>query len=343
MSTTGGQLATNRTYDNLGNALSVTDPNNNKTTYSYTDSFSTSQSLNGQSTDAFPTTVTNALSQKTTYQYDYYLGRPTSATDPNLIKTGFVYSTADPLDRLTQVTRGSGAAQTTYTYVDTPNSVSVTTNSDQISYGDGKIETEVLYDGLARKIETWQYADCGYINVQQTYDDMGRPYTVTNPYRPCLGEPVENTTTLYDALNRPLTVTTADGSPTTMSYSGNQTTITDPAGVTRSTLTDAAGRITSVTEAGTLTTTTYLYDALNDLTNVCQAARRPTPTTTTVTCSRRRMPTPTKRRCRTTPSTVSHPKRTLSYMAIPLRTSPTATTATRKARAPMRRPAARAT
>ena len=99
---------------------------------------------------------------------------------------------------------------------------------------------------MARKIETWQYADCGYINVQQTYDDMGRPYTVTNPYRPCLGEPLENTATLYDALNRPMTVTTADGSPTTMSYSGNQTTITDPAGVTRSTLTDAASRIRCV-------------------------------------------------------------------------------------------------
>jgi len=263
-------LPTTRTYDNLGNVLSVTDPNLNKTTYIYTDSFSTVQTLpSGESTSAFPTTVTNALNQTSTYEYDYYLGRPTSATDPNSITTGFAY--VDPLDRLTQVTRGSDTAQTTYAYVDTPNNVSVTTTSDQASLNDNIIKSEVFYDGLARKEVTWQYADCGYILVQQTYDAMGRPYQVSNPYRPCNYEPLENTTTLYDALNRPLTVTTADGSPTSMSYLGNKTTITDPAGKTRSTLTDAAGRITSVTEAGTLLTS-YLYDALNDLTNVCQGA-----------------------------------------------------------------------
>jgi YD repeat-containing protein len=109
------------------------------------------------------------------------------------------------------------------------------------------------------------------VRVQQTYDSMGGPYQVSNPYRPCASETKQNTTTLYDALNRPLTVTTADSSPTSMSYLDNQTTIKDPAGVTRSTVTDAAGRTVSVTEAGTLVTS-YLYDALNDLTKVCQGA-----------------------------------------------------------------------
>jgi|HubBroStandDraft_1064217.scaffolds.fasta_scaffold05558_3 hypothetical protein len=194
------------------------DPNSNETTTAHRQLPTGEAAPSGQSTYAFPTTVTNALSQKTTYQYDYWIGRPAIATDPNLINTGFAY--VDPLDRLTQVTRGSDAAQTAYTYVDTPNSVSVTATSDQTSLNDNIIKTEILYDGLARKVQTEQYADCGYISVQQTYDAMGRPYTATNPYRPCLSEPVENTTTLYDALNRPLTVTTADGSPTTMSYTG---------------------------------------------------------------------------------------------------------------------------
>ena len=94
---------------------------------------------------AFATTLTNALTQKTAYQYDYYIGRATSMTDPNSIVTTFVYNTTDGLDRLSQVKRGSGAAQTGYTYNDTPNSVSVTTNTDQATYGDGAIETEVLY------------------------------------------------------------------------------------------------------------------------------------------------------------------------------------------------------
>jgi hypothetical protein len=56
----------------------------------------------------------------------------------------------DGLDRLTQVTRGSVAAQTTYTYNDTPNQVSVTTTSDQTKLYDNAIKSQVLYDGLAR-------------------------------------------------------------------------------------------------------------------------------------------------------------------------------------------------
>ena len=79
------------------------------------------------------------------------------------------------------------------------------------------------------------------------------------------------TTTLYDSLNRTLSVTTPDNSVSTFSYSGNQTTATDPALVARTTATDAAGRLTSVTEAGPVFTC-YKYDALDDLTNVYQAA-----------------------------------------------------------------------
>ena len=96
----------------------------------------------------------------------------------------------------------SRAAQTTYTYDDAPNSLSVTTTSDQVSYGDNLLKTEVLYDGLARKTESRQYGDCGYISVQQAYDVLGRLVTVTNPFRPCADEAAENTTTLYDALDR---------------------------------------------------------------------------------------------------------------------------------------------
>jgi RHS repeat-associated protein len=121
-------------------------------------------------------------------------------------------------------------------------------------------------------IEGWFLAlSKQYIRLQQTYDSMGRSFQVSNPYRPCNSETKENTTTLYDALNRPLSITTADSSPTTMSYLDNQTSIADPAGITRSTVTDAAGRTVSVTEAGALLTS-HLYDALNDLTKVCQGA-----------------------------------------------------------------------
>jgi hypothetical protein len=79
----------------------------------------------------------------------------------------------------------------------------VTTTTDQKKLNDNIIQGEVLYDGLARKQETRQYADCGFIEVDQASDNLGRPYTVTNPYRVCKSESAENTTTHYDALNRP--------------------------------------------------------------------------------------------------------------------------------------------
>ena len=72
LSTTGGLLSTSRTYDSLGNVLSATDPNGNKTTYGYADSFSNATTTlpAGQSTFAFPTTVTMPFRRR----------RPTSTT-----------------------------------------------------------------------------------------------------------------------------------------------------------------------------------------------------------------------------------------------------------------------
>ena len=79
------------------------------------------------------------------------------------------------------------------------------------------------------------------------------------------------TTTAYDALGRVLSVTAPGSAVSTNCYSGNQTTTTDPAGVQRVTTVDAEGRLVSVTEAGTAVTS-YKYDALDDLTAVCQGA-----------------------------------------------------------------------
>jgi hypothetical protein len=52
------------------------------------------------------------------------------------IATGFAY--VDALDRPTQVIRGSDTAQTTSTYVDTPNAASETTTSGQATWDDSQ-------------------------------------------------------------------------------------------------------------------------------------------------------------------------------------------------------------
>jgi RHS repeat-associated protein len=83
------------------------------------------------------------------------------------------------------------------------------------------------------------------------------------------------TTYTYDGLGRPLTVQQPDGaSTTTYSYSGNVTTVTDPAGKWKQFTTDVSGNLVTVTEpdpanppSGTLTTT-YTYDWMNHVTGV---------------------------------------------------------------------------
>ena len=86
------------------------------------------------------------------------------------------------------------------------------------------------------------------------------------------GDTVYWTTYTYDGIGRTLSVQQPDGaSTTTYSYSGNQTTVTDPAGKWKTFTSDVLGNLTAVVEpdpsnppSGTLTTT-YTYDWMNHL------------------------------------------------------------------------------
>jgi hypothetical protein len=66
----------------------------------------------------------------------------------------------DLLDRSTQVIRAvnggsSVKSQTTFAYDDAAHLI--TTTSDQGTYGDNMLKTQLLYDGLGRTVETRQY------------------------------------------------------------------------------------------------------------------------------------------------------------------------------------------
>jgi len=78
----------------------------------------------------------------------------------------------------------------------------------------------------------------------------------------------------YDALGRTTSVTTADGSVATTSYTGYFATITDPAKHARVTATNALGQLAAVWEdpGGYSYETTYGYDVLDDLTGVAQGS-----------------------------------------------------------------------
>src|SRR5262249_40393443 len=78
---------------------------------------------------------------------------------------------------------------------------------------------------------------------------LGRVSQAANPHSP--SESQVWTTYAYDALSRPTTITPPGGAGSTQfSYSGNQTTVTDPAGLQRRNYTDGLGRLVRVDEPG---------------------------------------------------------------------------------------------
>ena len=261
---TNTYATTQSSYDIVGNVTSIKDPEEHTTTYGYTDLFTNHPP--GAYTYACRTTMTKPLVGTTTIQYDY-LCKPKIVTGVNGETTAVTY--ADNLDRPNQITEGSNLTSRTYLYLDETNTV--TTQTDKDTLGDGLIQSSTIYDGLGRQSETRQYEDSGYISRQRRYDAMGRLWQESNPAR--VGDPLCWTTYVYDELDRPTSVTPCDGSATHYAYQGNQTTTTDPAGKARTTLADAVGRLTQVTEAG-IYTTVYTYNALDNLKTVLQNGDR---------------------------------------------------------------------
>ena len=292
-------------YDIAGNIVVSVDGRGNATTIDYRDNFGSPADavessgspvnnppawLSGQTSFAFPFKVTNPLGHAAYTKYDYYLGRPVGNKDPNGVRSSAYYN--DALDRPTQAVRAVGVtgvqSQTTFNYDD--GNHKITTTSDRDTYNDNLLKSEMLYDGLGRTVETRKYeTGATYSTVSQTYDDLGRVFQISNPYRS--GDAVVWTTTAYDDLGRVISVTTPDGAHVDTAYSGNRVMVTDQAGKRRLSETDALGRLTKVWEikgadsdtvsitfpsGGTAYNgylTQYSYDALDDLTIATQGGQ----------------------------------------------------------------------
>src|SRR5713226_890189 len=100
---------------------------------------------------------------------------------------------------------------------------------------------------------------------------LGKVMQVSQPYAP--GGTQYWTTYSYDGLGRTVSVVLPDGaSTTTSSYSGNTTTIADPAGKWKKQTVDVFGNIKQVNEpnpaGGADYVISYTYDPLNRLTLV---------------------------------------------------------------------------
>lgn len=287
------------TFDETGQILSITDPCGNgtcsditgsghTTTYSYADSYSSGTPPGN--TNTFITQITrpttaSGIKHVSNYSYSYPGGQLTVAKDENGLSTDYAY--VDPFARLTGITYPDGG-QTSIAYDDAGPTPTVTT-SKLITSG-RSATTVTVKDGMGHQIGTQLTTDPeGTVYTATVPDGLGHTYTTSNPYRSTSDLTYGITTYAYDALGRACLVVPPDGTLPTAgppcpssqpnntvltTYSSNQTTVTDQAGITRTSQTDGLGRLTEVWEApanGNFTTI-YTYDALDDLSSVAQGS-----------------------------------------------------------------------
>jgi YD repeat-containing protein len=191
-------IQTQAKYDVLGNVVETTDGKGIKSYIYYDDNFGFADNearqnnppsqLNGQSTFAFSTKVTNALGHTVYTQFNYFTGATVNTEDANEVVSSVAYD--DALDRPTQSIQarykvGVGVPaerrQTTIAY-DDANRV-ITTTSGFNTFNDNVLTGKSYYDGLgrtrrsaAREGATWSITDT-------QFDALGRVSQVSNPYR----------------------------------------------------------------------------------------------------------------------------------------------------------------
>jgi len=265
----GGPVVTTY-YDVGGNPTSNTDGTT-------TTSISTTSTTNY----AAPSTITpnSNANLQTSASYTSWLSM-SSVTGPDSATASTVY---DIYGRPHTSTSIYGAG-TTYSYSSTlPYVITATTNNTNGT----NHWTQTTLDGFGRAVQVLRGTGSTTISeVDTTYapcacSPTGKVQKVSMPYAPG-GTPVYTSYT-YDGLGRTVSVLLPDAnSTTTYAYSGNATTITDPAGKWKKQTTDAMGNLIQVNEpnpaGGADYITQYNYDLLNHLTLVTMP--RPTGTET---------------------------------------------------------------
>ena len=252
-----------KTYNAYGLVATSTDRLGYATGYKY-DSF-----------NLYVATATNPLNQKTQFTYNYSNGKVKLTTDPNNRLGQNLY---DGVGRLVEIdqsdisTPSLLATSTTYQYTDntTPSIVHL---ADYLT-ATNTVDTYDYYDGLNRLVQERKASQTAgtYVAFDRAYNSAGLLASQSLPYFSS-GSGFTNPTSInalytnytYDALKRILTTSNVVGT-TSNSYAKWTTTTTDPNGNIKDYVLDAFGSLTNVVEhAGSFATTTYTYDAANNL------------------------------------------------------------------------------
>jgi RHS repeat-associated protein len=283
-------LTTRNQFDDAGNVLSTADPLGHLTQFSYADNFTDGINHNGK---AYATQITypatggvSHIEQKQ-YFYGGLLAASCGQNFPSASACANSYTAPQPdyakysydaMNRPVQVTLGDGGGRT-ISYNDVPPFSSTTTAAITSAINQ---TTAATMDGLGRTTQARLTSDPAGMDYTDTgYDALGRPATVSNPYRSASDPTYGVTQNQYDALGRVTQVVKQDGSIGAISYTGNCTTATDEANKKRKSCSDALGRLTSVWEdpAGLNYETDYQYDVLGNLLRVDQKGSAPTDST----------------------------------------------------------------
>ncbi|MDZ4217345.1 MAG: RHS repeat-associated core domain-containing protein, partial [Candidatus Gracilibacteria bacterium] len=264
-------ISTISEYNSNGQVTRVTDALGNRTSVSY------------DALSLYPASITNALNQTTTFAYDIVYGQPTKTTDPN----GLVAETVlDGLGRvveqkLTDPNQGNQLVtmqSTIYHEPSFPHSV-----ENQVHIDTSTTAKSFSYtDGFGRTVQTRTQTDNGipnqYIVTNQSYDALGRQKKTSLPVFAAgtifdfIDGSGIGTLTTYDSLNRPMSITDANGT-TSMDYDLWTSIVTDPLGHQKTTKSDAFGQLVQVIEhnAGDQYVTQYQYDIRGLITRLVDA------------------------------------------------------------------------
>jgi len=295
--TPSGGITHNTTYDIAGNVTSADVDCCHKKTFTYSDGSLHDFAYVTQVTSGNPSGL-----QLTTYAtYDMNTGLVATTVDENGRTTTASYN-SDSL-RIASIQRPD-SSYTYYNYSDGLTAdyaghyhyfVMIGTQLDSTRF----VDSYTFYDGRGAVKETFNnYGAMSDLSGSQwttqdtEYDELGRPYRVSNPYYcggyawVAINPPGFWTTRTYDRLNRVTQVTMPRGDDdnslttyTATAYDGVYTTVTDQAGKQRRQKVDAMGRVIRLDEPtstglGSTTSpnqfTSYDYDVLDNLLRITQ-------------------------------------------------------------------------
>lgn len=282
-----GAVTQTRRYDIAGNLVTASTSCCEQTSFNYTVdtqyAYPSSQTR-GSASDPLAQVTTSAT-------YDFNTGLVLSATDANGRQSQTSYGAATL--RATSATSPTGA-HTDFAYDDTAMSVTQTTHLAAGEGGGTADQSVKLLNGRGQVRREEALASGGAIDaVESVYDNLGRVSQQARPFRSGVEQP-QWSTTVYDALSRPISVSAPDGSTTQTFYNeaarpdaassaaGETTRVRDAWGRERWGRVDSSGRLVEVVEpnpsgngsvaAGGLVAT-YAYNTLGNLTQITQGAQ----------------------------------------------------------------------